>query len=88
MHPCLQIAEIQEFIVDHLTHSVTAQCLPLASTCKAFYTPAMNRLWRRMSYGLVPLVKCMPDELLTATTETTEDEFGTSVKTEVVVSLP
>lgn len=86
MHPCLQIAEILELIVCNFQSQYYHQCLVFASTCKAFYTPAMNKLWSTMSYGLVPLVKCMSDQLLMTTTEILQDNHVVTRKA-ILVSL-
>lgn len=63
MHRCLQIPDIQylilaECFVEHERRS----CAVMARTCKAFYEPAMDALWRKLD-GLGPLIHCMPAEL-------------------------
>ena len=64
MHRCLHVFDIVSIITDFVfalgdsTHdwrSVAA----LARTCKTFYEPALNTLWRTQ-IGIEYLIKCMP----------------------------
>lgn len=85
MHHCLQIAEIRELIIESLYWlCLDQECLRLASTCKAFYTPAMDKLWESM-WGLGPFLKCMPPDVLSTTIEEYQDANGITYK-EVLVS--
>ncbi|KAG1816156.1 uncharacterized protein BJ212DRAFT_1272018 [Suillus subaureus] len=59
MHPALQILEVIDIISSHTEH----RSLPaLASTCRAFESPALNVLWRDLQ-SVEPLVKCLPSDL-------------------------
>lgn len=61
MHPCLQVAEIQEQICSLLSQRTSSR---LARTCRSFYEPAMDRTWEILA-GYTPLIKCMPSDLWT-----------------------
>ncbi|KAG2043390.1 hypothetical protein BDR03DRAFT_1087600 [Suillus americanus] len=59
MHPALRIFEVIDIISSHTEHG----SLPaLASTCRAFESPALNVLWRNLQ-SVEPLVKCLPSDL-------------------------
>jgi hypothetical protein len=59
MHPALRILEV----IDAISSHVGNESLPaLASTCRAFESPALNVLWRKLE-SVEPIVKCLPSEL-------------------------
>ncbi|KAG1762908.1 hypothetical protein EDD22DRAFT_537528 [Suillus occidentalis] len=59
MHPALRILEV----IDNISLHVGQKSLPaLASTCRAFESPALNVLWRNLE-SVEPIVKCLPSEL-------------------------
>ncbi|EKM53827.1 uncharacterized protein PHACADRAFT_260370, partial [Phanerochaete carnosa HHB-10118-sp] len=61
MHPCLNIDEIFQNILEHIEERLTFYALTLV--CRTFLEPANNRLWMDLP-GLGPLVKCLPDHLI------------------------
>ncbi|KAL4243640.1 hypothetical protein ABKN59_011203 [Abortiporus biennis] len=71
MHPCLQIHEIFSVIAElasYTPYSSVSKGSPhpvcaLIRTCRTFYEPACDILWRNIP-GLVPLFRLFPDELL------------------------
>ncbi|KAF7977685.1 hypothetical protein HWV62_2930 [Athelia sp. TMB] len=66
MHHTLRISEVLSHIFDYALLTPNDGRLralrSLALTCKAFEDPALTILWRNM-VSLVPLVKCLPEEL-------------------------
>ncbi|KAH9945537.1 hypothetical protein B0H21DRAFT_694148, partial [Amylocystis lapponica] len=65
-HRCLQVTEILWNIFEHALHyrhpTWCHVCvLSLALTCRAFHQVGIGILWREQ-HGLVPLIKCMPDD--------------------------
>ena len=66
MHHTLRISEVLSHIFDYALLTPDDGRLSalrsLALTCKAFEDPALTILWRNM-VSLVPLVKCLPEEL-------------------------
>lgn len=55
MHACLHISEI----VQNIAYNADGGLVSLALTCRAFYEPAMNAVWRDLP-GLRPLLLCFP----------------------------
>lgn len=82
MHPCLQIAEIQERIVSHASKQTTAR---LARVCQALYEPAMDALWSDLG-GYAPLIKCMPGEVWEETKFADESPYEGKVYNLVSIS--
>lgn len=58
MHNGIQIAEIQDRIVQYISRHTSFQ---LVLTCRAFYDPAIEISWASVA-RYAPLVKCMPAE--------------------------
>ncbi|KAJ7199164.1 hypothetical protein GGX14DRAFT_373237 [Mycena pura] len=59
MHRCLQIHEMIDVIVSHLSRSALAV---MARTCNMFHDPALDLLWREQ-HGLDNVLRCMPSGL-------------------------
>ncbi len=76
MHRCFSIAEVLREIVAFLrAHSEAnlgsegfATIASLAVTCRTFYEIASDELWGKL-FGITPLVKCLPEEVLGQTAE-------------------
>lgn len=65
MHHCLRIAEILTMVMDFLVaagHRGAREVLALLKTCKSFYEPALDLLWRDL-HILAPLVMCLPEDV-------------------------
>jgi hypothetical protein len=65
MHHCLQIAEITPLIMAFLVQDENRGArgvLPLLKTCKVFYEPALDILWRDLD-TMAPLVMCLPGDV-------------------------
>ena len=74
MHRCLYIHEVLENIV-----SLSEGGLPnLGLACRAFYEPAMDLLWRDMN-GIEPLVRCLPEAVLSVKDNLLASTFHTKV---------
>jgi hypothetical protein len=67
VHRCLFIPEILDAIcneLDQLSGRERNSSLgTIALTCRSFEETAMNYLWSQL-FDIVPLVKCMPSDLL------------------------
>ena len=65
MHNCLTIQElvglITEFCVDGELETDRHTLLAIASTCRTFEEPALDRLWYKLE-SLRPLFKCLPQD--------------------------
>ncbi|GJE84044.1 hypothetical protein PsYK624_001190 [Phanerochaete sordida] len=60
MHPCLQISELQVHIFEYCKVDGLRALAALARTCRAFYEPALDILWRELD-NVSPLIKCLPN---------------------------
>lgn len=60
MHHCLQIAEIQELIVEFLV--LKADQVAVALTCSSLREPALDSLWKQQD-SLLPLLSTLPRNL-------------------------
>ena len=66
MHTCLQVADIVEHFVEHLCVEGRYRkgwLIHMALTCRTFYEPAMDILWRELDDFLL-LLKCFPDDVM------------------------
>ena len=64
MHRCLYISEILQEIFEYSATESLAPLVHLAGTCRLFYEPALDILWRELDdFG--PLIKCMPENTWT-----------------------
>ncbi|KAF5376488.1 hypothetical protein D9615_008647 [Tricholomella constricta] len=83
MHHCLSIPEI--------VHLICSQCdslfdlAALARTCRTFSEPAQDGLWYEIG-DLIPLIKCMPEDLWKSPEEITPDEEALIVFQRPIVS--
>ncbi|GJE98874.1 hypothetical protein PsYK624_151110 [Phanerochaete sordida] len=62
MHRCLKVHEIIQLIAEALNtdrYATQQSVLNLGKTCRAFYDPAMNVLWRVL-HDFTPLLRCFP----------------------------
>ena len=60
MHPCLLIDEIVQNVAAHVEYGKSRRSMAL--TCRAFFEPAVARLWAHSLEGLKPLVRCLPED--------------------------
>ena len=60
MHRCLRIEEIVRNIVSYNDGPTHAVHLSLALTCRSFYEPAMDALWRVLDEDIEPLLLLLP----------------------------
>lgn len=77
MHDCLRIPEIVEEVVSYCAPGTSYH---LSVTCRTFYSPATDALWESLE-SFVPLVKCMPSDLLE------EETFFESCDYAILVSV-
>ena len=59
MHQCLTILELLDSIAEYLGRTNKKSLTAFAATCRVFYDPGMNAIWKDMN-SLKPLVKCFP----------------------------
>jgi F-box-like len=86
MHPCLQIPEIIRAIFSWLSQDDGGTLAALSLTCRNFYEPASDRLWSDLP-SVVPLVRCLPDDLLEVETLQKKSHLGAvTVKSQLVSS--
>ncbi len=88
VHECLRISEIRAEIFNTLQ---PADCAVLARTCKLFHHEAMDAVWADLQ-SLLPLVRCMPVDLLDEAIVLYPDGWGMrprgSGKRVEIVSIP
>lgn len=60
MHRCLTIPEMRCSIIENF-QGPCADLVAIALVQRAFYEPAMNKLWSKLK-GLSPLIRCLPDD--------------------------
>lgn len=63
MHQCLYIPEIVAEIAGNSPRRTNCK---LALTCRAFYGPAMDIIWKSLE-TFIPMIECMPRDLLAVT---------------------
>jgi hypothetical protein len=79
MHNCLTIQElvrlITEFCVDGELETDRHTLLAIASTCRTFEEPALDRLWYKLE-SLRPLFKCLPQDAWEEKVVAADPEIG------------
>ena len=66
MHRCLQVPEIVTHFAEHLLTDDRCRkqwLVCMALTCRTFYEPAMDILWRELG-DFSPLLRCFPDDVM------------------------
>jgi hypothetical protein len=79
MHKCLTIQELVRLIIDFCIDGELKTdrhtLLAIASTCRTFEEPALNRLWYKLE-SLQPLFKCLPQDAWERKVLTADPEIG------------
>jgi len=60
MHPCLQINELLDAIVEELYGS---DLIALATVCHKLSSPALDQIWRSID-SIESLLACLPSEIV------------------------
>lgn len=64
MHRCLEVEDVVYLILMQCCGQRDRKSVTrLARTCRAFYEPAMDVIWRKLD-SLGPLLECMPKTLI------------------------